>query len=419
MRLTILTSGTRGDVQPYVALGTGLRDAGHAVTLVAPHRFESLVRRYDLNYRPLNLDADALLADPAVQREAQGRNFLRMLSVVQRTLGPRYPTLFADYWAACQDSDAIIASGTSFGAFSCAEKLGVPFFLAALQPFPATREFPSFFLPPGPRLGGAYNWLSHLAFQQVLWLAVRDWENDWRRQELGLPALPFWLGPYGRMAALCTPMLFGYSPLVVPKPVDWKPWHHVTGYWFLGEPPSWSPPDDLVRFLEAGPPPVYVGFGSMSSYDGGQRLRLAITALQRLGLRGVIQSDGADMIGLPDGMMTIGDAPHRWLFSRMAALVHHGGAGTTGAALATGVPSLVIPVVLDQFAWGERIAHIQATGTPLPGRRISASSITIALDYLVSDSGVGQKVVELAARLKKEDGVGSAASIVGGIAGGL
>jgi sterol 3beta-glucosyltransferase len=415
MRITILTLGTRGDVQPYLALGLGLQRAGHRVTLTTPVEFEPWIRRCGLDHAPLHLAPQAMLAHPEVRRVARGRNFLRMLATTRRVMGPLYLKLFQDYLRASQSADVIIAAGTALGAFDCAEKLSIPLICALLQPFPPTRAFPSFFLPPGPRLGGAFNWLSHLAFEQVLWLTYSDWSNAWRKRELGLPPLPFWGGPYRRILSCRIPILFGYSSLVLPKPPEWAPWHHVTGYWELAEPPDWQPPEALQRFLDAGPPPVYVGFGSMVGDDSAALTSVVIQALQRLGVRGVLLK-GAAGLGADNSsgqFYPSDDLPHRWLFPRMAAIVHHGGSGTTGASLASGVPTLTVPFVLDQFGWGDCISALTGAPRPIAAHRLTTDNLATALDAMLHDPTARSRAVTLAERLRAEDGVTEAVRVIG------
>jgi sterol 3beta-glucosyltransferase len=337
-----------------------------------------------------------------------------MLATTRRVMGPLYPTLFQDYLKASQSADVLITAGTALGAYDCAEKLGIPLVCALLQPFPATRVFPSFFLPPGPRLGGAFNWLSHLAFEQVLWLTYSSWSNAWRKRELGLPPLPFWGGSYRRILSSRVPILFGYSSLVLPKPPEWTPWHHVTGYWDLPEPPDWQPPEALQRFLDAGPPPVYVGFGSMVGDDSTALTSVVVQALHRLGMRGVLLAGAAGLhADDSSGQFYLSDdLPHRWLFPRMAAIVHHGGAGTTGASIASGVPTITVPFVLDPFAWGDCISTLTGAPRPIAARRLTTEKLATAVDTALHDGTIRSGSAKLAERLMAEDGVGEAISTI-------
>ena len=174
------------------------------------------------------------------------------------------------------------------------------------------------------------------------------------------------------------PVLYAYSPTLLPPP-DWPSRFHVTGAWFLDPPPDWQPPPDLVAFLEGGPPPVYVGFGSMTSADPDATLALVLDALSRAGQRGVLLHGWAGLgtgRELPDTVFALDDVPHSWLFPRMAALVHHGGAGTTVAGLRAGIPSVVTPLTADQPSWGRIVHRLGAGPRPIPFRRLTATRLS-------------------------------------------
>jgi len=208
-------------------------------------------------------------------------------------------------------------------------------------------------------------------------------------------------------------MLYCYSPAVVPRPPDWSEHAHVTGYWFLDHLPDWQPPHDLVDFLESGPPPVYVGFGSMTSRDPEKTSRIVLDALRQSGQRGVIATGwgGLSQSGLPGEVFVTEAVPHDWLFPRMAAVAHHGGAGTTGAGLRAGVPSIIIPVTDDQPFWGRRVNALGAGPAPIPRKRLTAERLAHAISVAVTDDSIRKRAAELGETIRAEDGVGNAVRI--------
>jgi UDP:flavonoid glycosyltransferase YjiC (YdhE family) len=228
-------------------------------------------------------------------------------------------------------------------------------------------------IPPQPRLGGLYHLASHYLTEQIFWQFARPAVNRWRQAALDLPPYPL-LGVFDQLYQADQFFLYGYSPLVVPKPANWPDSAQVTGYWFLDHPADWQPPADLQDFLTSGDPPVYVGFGSMPDRNAAEITEITIEALAQTGRRGLLLTGwgGLTNADLPDYLFKIEAAPHDWLFPRMAAVVHHGGAGTTAAGLRAGVPSLVVPYFGDQFFWGQRVAELEVGPRPLARQKLSA-----------------------------------------------
>jgi UDP:flavonoid glycosyltransferase YjiC (YdhE family) len=208
-------------------------------------------------------------------------------------------------------------------------------------------------------------------------------------------------------------MLYCYSPAVAPKPPDWSESAHVTGYWFLDHPLDWQPPADLLHFLESGPSPIYLGFGSMITRKPEETTRITLDALRQAGHRGVIATGwGAlSQSDLPDEVFLIESVPHDWLFPRMAAVVHHGGAGTTGAGLRAGVPSIVVPFGGDQPFWARRVKALGAGPDPIPRKRLTADRLAHAIRIAVADEPMRKRATELGATIRAEDGVGNALKI--------
>ncbi|SRR5579883_1671409 len=421
MRVTILAVGSRGDVQPYIALGLGLTRAGHDVTVATHDTFRDWVRERGLGYRPIAGDPRAILSS-ADRWLASGR--VRHLVPAARTfvrmLRPLLPALLADYWRAAQGADVLVYSAVAAPAWSVAERLDIPGIAAFLQPLHRTRLFPAIGVPGAVRLGGDFNEWTHAAAAQLAWQPHRRQINAWRRGALGLPPAP-WTGPFGRphgdRAAI--PTLYGYSSVVVPRPPDWGPDVHVTGYWVLAPASDWRPTPALEAFLAAGPPPVYVGFGSMTPRDAAPLTALAVGALARAGRRGVLLAGWGELGAgpLPPTVIAVRDVPHEWLFPRVAAVVHHGGAGTTGAALRAGVPSVVVPLGFDQPYWAGRVAALGAGPRPIARRRVTAERLAAAITEATEDPGIRRRAAAIGSALRAEHGVAVAVAAIERYAG--
>jgi sterol 3beta-glucosyltransferase len=414
VNITILTLGSRGDVQPYLALGLGLQRAGHAVTLAASPGFEPWIRSLGLGYAPVRFNPEEFLHRREVQQSFQNwnRHPRRFLDLV-RQVQPLYAAIFDDFWQACQTAEAVVVSVVAYGGYDCAEKLGLRSCLTLTAPLGPTTEFSSFVFPPGPRLG-IYNWLTHILIETVAFTGIRAVQNRWRRRTLGLPPLPWGASHFARMRAAQVPWLYAYSPAVVPKPHDWPAWCQVTGYWFLDSPADYQPPEPLAKFLEAGPPPVYIGFGSASAETVDTLTKNVLCALQMTGQRGLLVSGwaGLGQARLPETVLRVDAAPHDWLFPRMAAAVHHGGAGTLGASLRAGLPTIVTPFNFDQFGWGAQVARLGVGPKALPFRNLTAEKLAAAIHTATTDQAMRARAAALGRQIRAEDGVGRAVEVI-------
>lgn len=416
MRVVILCMGSRGDVQPHIAFGQALQRRGHKVRLATHPIFKEFVEGNGLEFAPLESNPQELLKGPSGQAWlGAGRNPLRSMRWFASLARPMMERVLSDSWAACQGADVIIFTILAFAAYNIAEKLRIPCFASALQPLTRTRAFPAL-STRSPGLG-AYNRLTHFTAEQVMWQPFRRVANEWRRDFLKLPPLPF-TGPYSRLLRQQLPHLYGYSQHVVPKPSDWPESLHVTGYWFLDRTPEWQPPAGLVDFLEAGPPPVYVGFGSMIHGDAATTTDLVLSALATTGQRGVLLTGwgGLGARKLPATVFQVDAIPHDWLFPHVAAAVHHGGAGTTAAALRAGIPSVAVPFLTppffsDQVFWGDRLRQLGAGARPILQRRLTAGKLAGAIHAITTDESMKARSMELGTKIRSEDGVARAVEV--------
>lgn len=413
MRIAIIASGSRGDVEPYVALGKGLQAAGHVVRLVTHQDFESLVAAHGVDFWPVKGSVQDVAQSMAALIE--DGNFLAILAQMGKEAQRGAFSLTTASLAACQGMELIVAGvGGVFVGIAVAEKLGLPVLQAYYIPFTPTNAYPAFVVPRPPALLGALpNRPSYQVTRQMMWQAFRSADKSARREILDLAAAPFF-GPFNAEPVRGQPILYGYSPAVISPPADWGADVHVTGYWFLDPAEDWTPDPALADFLAAGPPPVYVGFGSMSNRNPEATANLIVDALARTKQRGIIHAgwSGLQPADLPASVLMIEEAPFSWLFPRVAAVVHHGGAGTTSAGLRAGVPSIVVPFFGDQPFCGQRVADLGVGPAPIPRKKLTAERLAGAIQVAVTDKTIHGRAAELGEKIRAEDGVANAVAVV-------
>jgi sterol 3beta-glucosyltransferase len=416
MQIAIIAMGTRGDVQPYLALGKGLKAAGHSVRLITHENFETLVTSHGLNFCSVKGNVQEVLESPEMLKLLERGNFLAINSYTATIVQDAAINWARDGIVACQGMDLIIAGvGGLYLAISLAEKLNIPLLQAYIFPFTPTTAFPAILLPQSiSKLGGTVNRLSHHLFRQIMWQGFRKADQLARQQVLNLPPAPFW-GSYNSLILRQYPTLYGFSSSVIPKPADWHN-THVTGYWFLDEAADWTPPTALTKFLNNGAPPVYVGFGSMGTRKPAETADLVLAALARTGQRAILQSGWGGLMktNLPETVLMVDSISHSWLFPRMAAVVHHGGAGTTAAGLRAGVPSIVIPFFGDQLYWGQRVAKLGVGTAPIPRKKLTVELLANAIHRAVRDPMMIQRATILGSNIQAEDGIANAVRVIEG-----
>ena len=418
MRFLLVGLGSQGDVRPMVALGAGLRARGHDVAFPADRLFRPMIERHGLEFVELEGDLRAAMAgvqDLLFQRGTSPRAMMRAITGGAAEHAVAWARRFR---MAARGVDAVIGSGLGFyAALSAAEAEGVPFILAAPVPLMPTPAHPPAMLPPSMfprwRLPGPLNLALHHLLAALVWQALRPSVNLARAEALGLPPLSL-RQVWRRMREENWLQLHAYSPALVPDPpIPW-PNAHVTGAWELAEAAGWSPPEGLDAFLAAGPPPVYVGFGSMAGTDPEAATRLVLEALG--GRRAVLATGWGGLSAatpLPDRVYPLAEAPHDWLLPRMALAVHHGGAGTTHAVTRAGIPSVVLPFLGDQPFWGERLFALGAAPPPILRRRLTAPALAQAIAAAEAPA-MAATAAELGVRLRAEGGVAQAVSLIEG-----
>ncbi|MFC1846699.1 glycosyltransferase [Chloroflexota bacterium] len=413
MRIVILAIGTLGDVQPYVALGIGLKKTGYSVCIASHKDFRLFIEGCGLEFAPVGYPQELMSGGDMLKLVDAGSNFISWMRRLLNLVDAIMPDFLNDCWQACWQAEMIIYSPFGWGGYHISQKLSIPSYIASLQPMSRSRYFPAVWSPGWLKLGGCGNRLSHVAVEQVFWQVFRRAANRWRKEVLDLAPIPFG-GPFGKPDWQRQSFLYGYSPCVIPKPPDWAQWLHITGYWFLPPDPNWQPPNELVDFLEAGPPPVYAGFGSVPIRNQEKLTETVIEALSSAGKRGILQIGRAEITNLrvSEDIFQAGWIPHDWLFPKMAALIHHGGASTTANGLRAGVPSIIAPFAWDQPFWGRRIAGLGAGPNPIPCKKLTLENLATAIITATTDNKMAENAAAIGKIIKEEDGVARAVEII-------
>ncbi|MHA4814897.1 glycosyltransferase [Streptomyces aculeolatus] len=416
MRILIAAAGSRGDVAPYTGLGAELRRAGHDVALAATDGFAPLVRGAGLEFRRLPADhrtgtggADGGGADGAgsgsggAARGGGGgpgkRELMRSAAAFVTELGRG----FAD--AVAEGTDLLLLSATTAPlGWHLAEATGTPTLGVYLQPTAPTGDFPPVVTGARPRS----RFVNRAAGRFALRMADRVYGRAVADLRAHLDLAP--LSPAAmrrRQEAANWPVLHGFSTALVPRPADWRVGLEVVGTWWPAYEPAAQLPPELADFLRAGPAPVLVGFGSMAGGDGERLGGIAVRALRRAGLRGILQGGSAGLTAAGDAgddVLAIGDVPHALLFPHLAAVVHHAGAGTSAAALRAEVPSVPVPVTADQPFWAARLAALGAATDPIPFRALTAERLSGALSRAAGEPSYARAAKKAAAHMATEDG---------------
>ncbi|EHA54186.1 glycosyltransferase family 28 domain-containing protein [Pyricularia oryzae 70-15] len=419
LNIVIQVVGSRGDVQPFIALGVALKRRGHRVRLATHDTFDKFVRESGIEFYPIGGDPADLMAymvkNPGLMpslESLRGGDIGRKRSMVKEMLH--------GCWLSCVDADpasgapfvadAIIANPPSFAHVHCAQALSIPVHIIFTMPWCATRAFPhplANIKQKGIEPANA-NWLTYGVVDLMTWQGLGDVINGWRKQDLELEPLNASMGP-GINSYLRIPHTYCWSPSLVSKPADWGPEIDVCGF-FMRDPPAYQPPPDLEAFLSAGPPPVYVGFGSIVLEDPARLTDVILEATRRCGVR-VIISRGWSKLGgdSPSNqhVFYLGDCPHEWLFTKVSAVVHHGGAGTTACGLSNGRPTIIVPFFGDQPFWANVVAAAGAGPRPIPQMEMTVERLTEALQFALSPDATRAAAI-LAQKMGQEDGVATA-----------
>ncbi|KAF2091156.1 glycosyltransferase family 1 protein [Saccharata proteae CBS 121410] len=444
MNVAIHVVGSRGDVQPFVALGKVLKDVyGHRVRLATHPVFKGFVEENGLEFFSIGGDPAELMAfmvkNPGLM---PGFDTLRNGDVGKRRKG--IDEMIHGCWRSCIETgdgfgvasngnipddwasndsaisadaanagrpfiaDAIIANPPSFAHVHCAEMLAIPLHMMFTMPWSPTQSFPH----PLTNIQSSNadpsitNYMSYALVDMLTWQGLGDIINRFRTHTLNLEPISAMSAP-GMLARLRVPYTYCWSPALIPKPKDWANHISISGFYFLNLATNFTPDAELAAFLDAGPPPVYIGFGSIVVDDPNAMTKLIFDAVRKTGVRALVSKGwggfGADQLGIPEGVYMLGNVPHDWLFKKVSAVVHHGGAGTTAAGIACGKPTVVVPFFGDQPFWGAMVARAGAGPDPIPHKQLNSENLAEAIQEALKPTSQ-DRAKELSAKIAAERG---------------
>ncbi|HEX4221743.1 MAG TPA: glycosyltransferase [Pseudonocardiaceae bacterium] len=403
--VVIAAFGSRGDVAPFTGLGRRLHQAGHQVAIAACARYAELIGDAGLEFRLLPGDPEPETPTDGMRKYfEEGHSHRTRKAIVpdliegMRPVGPAITK-------AAEDADILLTSvAATLPGYHVGQGLGIPTVGVFLLPTTPTGDFPPAVLGlrsmgrRGNRLIGQVAGLGERIFLPQI--------NDLRR-DLGLPPTTV-RAIHREQHERRWPILHGFSQHVVPRPSDWRPGLELTGYWWPHPQSSWTPPDDLLDFLAAGPPPVYFGYGTGGIGQGERLAELTVAAARKAGVRAVVS--GLDVHG--DDVISVGNASFEWLFPRMAALVHHGGAGTTAIGIRAGVPAVTTPVIVDQHFWGRRLVQLGVSPDSIRYKDLSVDRLAVAIQDVLHDPSYRAGTRALSTKITAEDGAAPVIDLV-------
>ncbi|OLN91682.1 Sterol 3-beta-glucosyltransferase [Colletotrichum chlorophyti] len=413
LKITCLTIGSRGDVQPYIALCKGLLAEGHKPRIATHAEFKDWIESHGIEFAKVEGDPAELMR-LCIENGTFTWAFLREANSMFRGW---LDELLVSAWDACQGSDLLIESPSAMAGIHIAEALSIPYFRAFTMPWTRTRAYPHAFIMPEYKMGGAYNYMTYVMFDNIFWKATAGQVNRWRNNTLKLPNTNL-----EKMQPNKVPFLYNFSEYVVAPPLDFSDWIRVTGYWFLDEGSDWQPPKELTDFIAKARADekklVYVGFGSIIVNDTAKMTQEVIDAVLKADVRCILSKGWSDRVAksdddaapkveptMPPEIFVIKSAPHDWLFSQIDAAAHHGGSGTTGASLRAGIPTIIRPFFGDQFFFGDRVEDI---GVGICLKKWGAISFARALWQATHNDRMIVKARVLGEQIRSENGVETA-----------
>ena len=396
-RIILPSIGSRGDIQPYIALASALQKSGYQVTVATHPCMRELVEFYEVPFLPIGPDIDIGL-EAAAMRNRSFHFMIGMIRVMKFSFAV-LEKIHEDLLEVCRQADLIVVSHTAAGSME-ADKLGLPKISVTLHP----QAIPA----PDPDASLSNKLLGSLAGWAMSFFMSRPLDKI--RRQVGLPPM----GPEGITSSLLN--LIPVSPHVIEPDQRWEERHKLTGYWFSEPPGEWEPSEELQQFLSKGEPPVVINLGAMA-LDGKDMLEAAtisLEALKRTGLRAIIQGWDAVMnkLDLPDQVLHVGPVPHTYLLPKAFCFVHHGGFGSTAAALQAGIPAIVIPHIIDQFIWGNRVHELGVGPKPIPRSKLNTDNMADAFEQIVTDRGLGEKAEKLGRLIRSENGLENAVNFI-------
>ncbi|EED21405.1 UDP-glucose,sterol transferase, putative [Talaromyces stipitatus ATCC 10500] len=435
LNIVIQVVGSRGDVQPFIALGRVLKfHHGHRVRLATHESFQGFVEENGLEFFNIGGDPMELMAfmvkNPGLM---PGFDALKNGDIRRRRM--EIASIISGCWRSCFEAgdgtgmpvsdrntdlknfhggnvpfvaDAIIANPPSFAHVHCAEKLGIPLHIMFTMPWSPTQAFPHPLasINRSNADAGITNYVSYAIVEMMTWQGLGDIINRFREKSLGLAPISLMWAP-SMIARLKIPHTYCWSPALIPKPNDWGNHIDIAGFYFLSLASNYTPSVDLAAFLDAGPPPIYIGFGSIVVDDPNHMTQLIFDAVRLTGQRALVSKGwgglGTEQLGVPEGVFMLGNCPHDWLFHRVSCVVHHGGAGTTAAGIAAGRSTVIVPFFGDQPFWGAMVAKAGAGPQPIPYKQLTAEKLADAIKFAL-EPATSEKAASLAAKIEAEHG---------------
>ncbi|XP_042481246.1 sterol 3-beta-glucosyltransferase UGT80B1-like isoform X1 [Macadamia integrifolia] len=413
LKIAILVVGTRGDVQPFLAMAKRLQEFGHHVRLATHANFCNFVRSAGIEFYPLGGDPRVL-----ARYMARSKGFLPSAPGEISLQRKQMKAIINSLLPACTEPDldtgapfraqAIIANPPAYGHAHVAEGLGVPLHIFFTMPWTPTHEFPH----PLARVSQAAGYrLSYFVVDLLIWWGIGGFVNEFRKRKLKLAPIAYFSTYHGSISHL--PTGYMWSPHLVPKPNDWGPLVDVVGFCFLNLGATYQPQKEFTQWLQDGPKPIYIGFGSMPLEDAQNATNIILKALKDTGQRGIIGRGWGDLGILEEAsenVFLLEDCPHDWLFPQCSAVVHHGGAGTTATGLRAGCPTTIVPFFGDQFFWGDRVHQIGVGPAQIPISELTIESLSNAITFMLQPE-VKARAMELAKKIENEDGVAAAVDV--------
>ena len=431
LNIVIIVIGSRGDIQPFLKIGKILKHQyNHRVRIATHPTFRDLVEKdmglefFDVGGDPSELMA-FMVKQPGLIPSFQT---LREGEIQRRRASMR--EMFEGMWRACVDNvhdekhqpnlntmgdkppfiaDAIIANPPSMAHVHIAERLGIPLHIMFTFPYSPTQQFPHPLANIKPRKSNVdakyVNFMSYPLVEMVTWQGLGDIVNHLRQNTLGLETVSSLWAP-GALYRMKVPYTYMWSPSLIPKPNDWGPEIDVSGFVFLEMADNFDPPKDLADFLDAGEPPVYIGFGSIVVDDPVGFTKMIFDAVKIAGVRALVSKGwggfGGDGKSIPENVFMLENTPHDWLFPRVKAVVHHGGAGTTAIGLKCAKPTMIVPFFGDQPFWGAKVAEAKAGAHEcIPWKKLTAEKLAEGIKQCLTEESQ-RNVQKLADSIAKE-----------------
>ena len=409
LNIVIMVIGSRGDIQPFLRLGKILKEEhGHRVRIATHPAFKEFIEKDS------SLEFFSVGGDPAELMAFMVKNpglIPKTETIRSGEIGKRREAMFEmfkGFWRACINTtddetdianirmmgerhpfvaDAIIANPPSFAHIHCAERLGIPLHLMFTFPTSPTQQFPHPLanIKQSNVEANYTNFMSYPLVDMMTWQGLGDLVNRFRVKSLGLEPISTLWAP-GQLFRMRVPHTYLWSPGLIPKPADWGPEINIAGFVFLDLASSFEPPKELQKFLDSGPPPIYIGFGSIVVDDPARFTSLIFDAIKQSGVRALVSEGWGGLGGdsdVPENIFMLGNTPHDWLFPRVSAVVHHGGAGTTAIGLKCGRPTMIVPFFGDQPFWGAMVHKAGAGAEPVPYKKLTADKLAESIKFLL------------------------------------